>query len=453
MRLLILGILLITIFILTSCSNENINITNLSNLTDKDEYYESVFPDDSISQINLEISEEDWEDLLINAKEEEYYSVDITINGNKVENVGFRTKGNSSLNSVVNSESDRYGFKIKFDEYVKNQTLNGLDMMVLNGCFSDPSYLREYLTYSAFDYLNGMTPFVAYTKLYINGKLFGFYLSIEAYDDSFIERYTDSSDTVLYKAVSEDCTLLSTDDGSGFDIKYGEDEGFTNLKELISILNNTSNENIENLENILDIDSVLKAIAVNTIMGNYDSYSGPKAHNYYLLYSNGMFTYIGWDYNMSIGGFPEDNGASVDVDINNPVYNVEISQRPLIEKILEIDEYYEKYIDYVDMLTIYFDDFENTVSELSISLQENIENDPTAFYSAEEFLENISKSNSDLSQLSQDKLSQNFPNNSIDQQRNLNKDNKFIDDADPQINSEVVSIVDYITQRLEYISN
>lgn len=29
------------------------------------------------------------------------------------------------------SDSDRYGFKVKFDQYVDGQTLNGLDMLVL----------------------------------------------------------------------------------------------------------------------------------------------------------------------------------------------------------------------------------------------------------------------------------------------------------------------------------
>ena len=58
------------------------------------------------------------------------------------------------------------------------------------------------------------------------------------------------------------------------------------------VLNNTTEDNKEELEAILDVDSVLKAIAINTVMGNYDSYNGSKAHNYYLLYSDGKFSYI-----------------------------------------------------------------------------------------------------------------------------------------------------------------
>lgn len=316
-------------------------------LSDSQNTYGTVFGQGSIINVNVQISADDWQTLRDNAEEEEYYSADITVNGTMLKNVGFRAKGFSSLTSVARSDSDRYGFKVKTDEYVKGQTLNGLDMLVLNGSFADPSYMREYMTYLAAAYLNGTTPYVTYANLSINGDLFGFYLMIEAYDDSFVARYSTGDDTVLYKADSENCTLLTDDDASGFDVKYGEDAGNSNIQKLIAVLNNTTEENKADLESILDVNSALKAWAINTVMGNYDSYSGSKAHNYYLLYTGGKFSYIGWDYNMSIGGFSEDNGASVEVDVLNPAYSTEMAKRPLIQKLLAISEYKERYLGYV----------------------------------------------------------------------------------------------------------
>ncbi len=365
-------------------------------LADNEKVYGNTFGQGNIIDVKVELSDEDWQDIKDNAKAEEYHSANITVNGTTVKNVGFRTKGFSSLNSIANSDSDRYGFKVKTDKYVDGQTLNGLDMFVLNACYADPSYMREYLTYAASAYLGCDTPFVSYCRLYINGELFGFYLCVEAYEDSFTERYTNSSDTVLYKAESEKCTLLSSDDGSGFEVQYGKDENMTNIKKLISVLNSTTSENKAELEKILDVDSVLKNIAVNTVMGNYDSYSGSKAHNYYLMYSNGKFSYLGWDYNMSIGGFI-DNGGSVTADISSPVYGVDISQRPLIQKLLAIDEYYQRYLGYVKSLVEYFSDFEGTVSKIADVIRNEVKNDPTAFYTIEQFEANISKSDTDLS--------------------------------------------------------
>ena len=366
-------------------------------LQDTGDVYGKVFGDNEIISVNVDISEEDWKDICDNAASEEYHSADVTVNGVKLENVGFRTKGFSSLTSVANSTSDRYGFKIKTDKYVKGQTLEGLDMFVLNGSFSDASYMREYLTYAACEHLGMITPFLSYADLSLNGEPFGFYIMIEAYDDSFVKRNTDDENAVLYKASSEKCTLGANDGCEGFDVDVGEDITRENVKNLISVLNGTTEENKSELEAIFDVDSALKAWAVNTVLGNYDSYSGSKAHNYYLLWADGKFTYIGWDYNMSVGGFSEDNGASVTADVKNPLYNVQSGSRPLIEKLLAVGEYYERYIGYVKDLCGYFSDIENTVNLISDKISDHVKNDKTAFYTFEEYQENITKSGTDLS--------------------------------------------------------
>lgn len=365
-------------------------------LQDTENYYNGVFGDNGIISVNVDISEENRKDLCDNAADEEYYPADITVNGITLTNVGFRTKGFSSLTTVANSESDRYGFKIKTDKYVKDQTLNGLDMFVLNGSFADASYMREYLTYAAGEYLKTVTPFLSYVDLSINGELFGFYVMIEAYDDSFVKRNTDDKDAVLYKADSENCTLLSSDTCKGYDVQVGSDKELSNIKKLIEVLNNTNSDNKSELEAIFDVDSALKAWAINTVLGNYDSYSGSKAHNYYLLYENGKFSYIGWDYNMSIGGFSDDNGASVSADVKTGLYNANAEQRPLISKLLAVEEYYDRYIGYVKQLCGYFADIEDMTGWIADQISEHVKNDPTAFYTYEQFVSNISKTDTDL---------------------------------------------------------
>lgn len=56
--------------------------------------------------------------MLDNAAEETYIMVDVVVNGTTFTNVGIRPKGNSSLRDVASSDSDRYSFRLKFDEYV-----------------------------------------------------------------------------------------------------------------------------------------------------------------------------------------------------------------------------------------------------------------------------------------------------------------------------------------------
>ncbi len=366
-------------------------------LLDTERYYGGLFGNGEIISVYVEIGEEDWADLRAHASDEKYYPADITVNGTELKNVGFRTKGFSSLTAVAGSDSDRYGFRIKTDKYVKGQTLNGLDMFVLNGSFSDASYMREYLTYAACEYLGMITPILSYANLYVNGELFGFYIMIEAYDDSFVSRNTGDGDAVLYKADEENCTLTTSDPLTGYEVKVGEDGDLSHIRELVEALDGTADGRTAGIEAVLDVDSALKAWAVNTVLGNYDSYSGSKAHNYYLLWSDGKFSYIGWDYNMSVGGFSEDNGASVTSDVASAVYNVDPAARPLISKLLSVDEYYERYIGYVNALCGYFSDIEGMVGWLSGQISEYVKNDPSAFYTYDQFVENTTRTDTDLS--------------------------------------------------------
>lgn len=44
-------------------------------------YAEHIFQDDTVNEINIEIDEADWQDMLENPLEEEYHKANITING------------------------------------------------------------------------------------------------------------------------------------------------------------------------------------------------------------------------------------------------------------------------------------------------------------------------------------------------------------------------------------
>ena len=116
-------------------------------------YEQALFGTDLIT-VDIQIAEDDWQDMLENALEEEYHVANVTINGQTFENVGIRTKGNTSLSQVASSDSDRYSFKIEFDHYQDGQTCWGLDKLVLNNLISDATYLKEYFVYDMFAFLD-----------------------------------------------------------------------------------------------------------------------------------------------------------------------------------------------------------------------------------------------------------------------------------------------------------
>ena len=366
-------ILIISVFGMTECAGEK-----------KD--YTEIFEKDSVIDINVDIDEADLSDIRNYPKNEEYHSADITVDGIKVENAGIRTKGNMTLNSVANSDSDRYSYRIKFNKYVKGNKLIGLDELCLNSGYSDPSYMREYLHYEVLRSLGMNVPETVFARVYINGEYAGLYFAVEGIGDTFLEgnfgvTYKDGN---LYK-MDEGSTLeyKENEDYSYADLKSGDDENLDDFKKFVKELNDMTDGEKGDIEDILDVDSALKYIASNTVLCNYDSYNGNMHHNYYLYEDeNGVFTVIPWDFNMSFGGF---NGSNSEVGIDTPYISGSLETLPLIGKLLSVPEYKERYYSYIKEIMSYLENFENRVSELKTILAPYVKEDTTAFYSYEEF--------------------------------------------------------------------
>ena len=87
------------------------------------EYESKLFDTDEPMTVDILIDETDWEDMLANATDEVYYQCDVEINGEMVYKVGIRPKGNTSLTTIASDPTtDRYSFKLEFDQYVDGQT-------------------------------------------------------------------------------------------------------------------------------------------------------------------------------------------------------------------------------------------------------------------------------------------------------------------------------------------
>ena len=198
--------------ILTACSSQTATLsevtddkenaastTSADNAESTEDYSVKLFDTGLVHSIDIEISEEDWSDLVENPTDKTKYKVNITIDGEKIEEVSFATKGNTSLSSVAADEdSDRYSFKINFGKYVEGQTYYGLDKLNLNNIYSDNTYIKDYLSYQLFNYMGVDAPLASFANITINGEAWGLYLAVEDVGESFLER-TDNSDAELYK--------------------------------------------------------------------------------------------------------------------------------------------------------------------------------------------------------------------------------------------------------------
>ena len=440
--------------------------------------YESVlFDTDEPIQIDIQMEQEQWEDMLSHASEETYYSCDVVVNDQEIYNVGIRPKGNTSLSAIaMNPETDRFSLKLEFDHYVEGQTCYGLDKLILNNNYADATNMKEAIIYDMYQYLGVDASLYNYARISVNGEYWGVYLALEAVEESFLLRNYGTGDGELYKPDSMNmgggskkdfqgqppefpdggempafdgkefldggempafdgkelpgadegpkpggrefpdgeeppkpdgrefsggepfrsgngANLNYTDDNldSYSDIWEGEvtDTGQKDHRRVVTALKNISEG--DNLEEYLDVDNVLRYMAVHTFSVNMDSLSGNMAHNYYLYEQDGMLNILPWDYNLSFGGMnmgPENSASEVINDaIDSPFQATEF-----FDALLENENYLSVYHEYLQQLVqeyVFGGKFEQVCQRIRSQIDGLVETDPTALYSYEEYVAGV----------------------------------------------------------------
>lgn len=403
------------------------------------EYETALFQKDSVIQIDIRMKDGAWEELLANAMAEEYASCDVVINGVKVENVGIRPKGNTSLSAIASdSDTDRYSLKLEFDHYVEGQTCLGLDKLILNNNYADATNMKEAIVYDMYQYLGADASLYNYAEISVNGTYWGVYLALEAVEDSFLLRNYGAAGGNLYKPegmgmgggrsgggpdfsernpggrgsggagfADQDSGggrgqgggLFSTSSG-GADLNYTDDEldsystiwdgevtdsGRKDHKRVVAALKNINQGT--DLEECLDIDNVLKYMAVHTFSVNMDSLSGNMAHNYYLYENGGRLNIIPWDYNLSFGGMGIGAGDGASGVVNDAI-DTPFQGTAFFDALLEDGDYLARYHEYLRELVegyVFGGRFAEIYSSIRSRIDRLVETDPTAFYTAAEY--------------------------------------------------------------------
>ncbi|NFI52175.1 spore coat protein CotH [Clostridium botulinum] len=244
---MILAIILIFLLVANNKETSSITQKTLSTVLDKE----------SITNINIDIDDSDWEWLIENATNEEFRSCDLTINGEKFYNVGIRPKGNTSLTNVASDDTtDRYSFKIKFDEYVDGQTYHGLESMVLNNIIQDKTYMKEYITYDLYESLGVATPEMSYSNVIVNNETWGLYLTIEVIDERYLENNFGTNEGNLYKPETMGVNNGGGNPPNGGERPTGQPPGIENNQNNMTIQpqgeqekqQNTNNKNVTNTQ-------------------------------------------------------------------------------------------------------------------------------------------------------------------------------------------------------------
>lgn len=163
------------------------------------------------------------------------------------------------------------------------------------------------------------------------------------------------------------------------------DSGKTDHSRVVTALKNISEGT--DLEKYLDVDNILKYMAVHAFSVNLDSLSGNMAHNYYLYEYNGMLNILPWDYNLSFGGMNQGPESSASEVINDAV-DTPFQGTTFFDALLKNETYCSRYHEYLRKLSqeyVLNGQFEEVCKGIRSRIDILVEADPTAFYSYEEY--------------------------------------------------------------------
>lgn len=370
-----------------------------------------IFGTDSVAEITLTISRKEWDKLCTNydknPKNEDCVHAGFEMkkgdNTWQISDIGMRLRGNTSrLRPQVDDKYYQAHFKLKFEEWCDDSgeerklagCMKGLNLKRFN---EDPAYVREVFGYNYFR-RNGIwtAPRAGYAHLFINieeedgtaKKLdYGVYAMIEEINKQFLKERSEplqESGTLgggnfsnnkgdLWKCCwqSSNGSSMATDyDGYrsfgveeifldeskslryDYDLKTNKDElvrARSSFIDFIEELNKLGSEDeIKKFyESKMDVDLFLKTYACNVLLGMDDDYW--RNHNNYYFYfdKNGKAYFIPYDYDNILG-----TNCFSDTATRNPLdWGEGASEAPLIEKLLSVPEFKQKYVDYLLELT------------------------------------------------------------------------------------------------------
>ena len=410
------------------------------------------FYSDRVVTVRFDMADEDWEYLRKSASEESYVQADMWYDGELIPDIAIRPKGNSSLASTIGMGSIKFGLKVDLNLFNAARNLGGVKKFNFNNGFSDPTFIKETLSYELFEKMGIPTPRSVFVDVWVNDTHLGLYNMVEQIDKTFLARYFLNPNGNLFKPEMPASYLnwtekdvkakysqpvntsnLEVNIGGGnladimdslgkkpreqesarnpfgffggvnifgdfarddylaqMSLKTNENQpDFSALYRLLDILRNEPDGTFsEEIEKVLDVDEVLRYLAVSTVLVHLDNYIG-MGHNYYLYEVDGKFTILPWDLNMSFGGFSigYGDGDVLNFFIDEPVSGT-LADRPLVARLLAIPEYLEIYHSYlVNIIDVPFSSpvMTERIDSLADLIRPYVKADTHKFFSTADF--------------------------------------------------------------------
>ena len=236
------------------------------------------------------------------ARQDEYVTATLRYGSITVPNIGLRIKGEGSFRRL----DAKAPFKLKFDEYVNDQTFLGLKRLTLNNMVEDPSFLAERLAYDFFRHAGLPAPRCNSALVYVNGAFYGVYANVEAEDKTFLSRWFASNDGNLYEEGQVDFVPGAE---AQFDLETNETANDRqDLARLIAAVGAAKAATfLDDIAGSLDTAAFLRFTAAEAAVNQWDMYGYtvfyPNNFRIYDVPATGKFVFLPWGMDMSMKPF------------------------------------------------------------------------------------------------------------------------------------------------------
>ncbi|WP_298222397.1 CotH kinase family protein [Flavobacterium sp.] len=354
-----------------------------------------IFNLKQLPTITIEVSLAQWNKLLENydlnpANDKRVVSkFTFVTKGNTVvlDSVGLRLKGNTSrrrpegdvgqVHSATSPDWHHSHFGFDFSKYRDAQRFMGLDKLNIKWFKDDATYIREIYCYDLFRRFGcWMAPKASYCRVTIKVQgdatpaYFGVYAMIENIDEIYIQKNASkwgNGTGFLWKggwSGSNNANFVSTASIGvenvdinpalstyfAYDLKTRKDElpaAKVELLQFISDLNTKTGAAFQTwIEQRMDVPLFLRTYATNVMVGMWDDYWANGNNFYFYFAPNGKAYFIPYDYDNTLGT----SQIMANSGTQNPLTWGNMTQRPLITKILAIPQYQTMYKNFITEL-------------------------------------------------------------------------------------------------------
>ncbi len=248
-------------------------------------------------------------------REYPWSTVTLECAGQRLTNVAIRFKGNSSFSLPRNGL--KRPFKLDFNRGAKGRKFFGHEEVLLNNNFNDGTQFREALAYEVFRRAGVAAPRTAFARVLLTipgertNAFLGLYTVAEAVEGSFLKACFGTRKGLLTKPERLPGLRYLGPDWSDYveryepktDMKPADAERLMALARLVDLADDQTFA--RELPGMVNLTNLLRFVAVNAVLANYDSFIG-TGHNFYLFQprDGAPACFIPWDLNEAFGGHP-----------------------------------------------------------------------------------------------------------------------------------------------------